>query len=195
MRAATLVRIRSRWVSDGAAVRNDAGMGSDPVDHMRTEQLLALGSVITVSGSMEDLLRDAFCALVGSKFAAVVAGGQGADWLIGYCKDLVDAHMELPEASRESVKAALQLCRSANERRNQLVHGVKTVSSQPDGAFEVLRSRRHQYKLHAEQWTPAEINNVAEALGHAYQELLTAMMHAVGPDLAVLSDQLEWEEP
>jgi hypothetical protein len=179
----------------GADVRDDVGMGSDPVNYMQTERLLALGSVITASGALEDLLRDAFCALVGSKFAAVVAGGQGADWLIGYCKALVEAHMELPEASRESVKAALQLCRSANERRNQLVHGAKTVSTQPDGAFEVLRSRRHQYKLLVQQWTPAQIEDVADALGHAYEELHTATFEAVGPDIAVLSDQLEWEEP
>ena len=110
-------------------------MTSDSSDDMQTKRLLALGSVITASGVLEDLLREAFCALVGSKFAAVVAGGQGADWLIGYCKALVEAHFELPEASRESVKAALQLCRSANDLRNQLVHGVQTVSTGSDGAF------------------------------------------------------------
>jgi hypothetical protein len=170
-------------------------MSSEPVDYMRTERQIALGSVIIASGAMEDFLRDAFCALVGSKFAAVIAGGQGADWLIGYCQTLVEAHVELPVASRESVKAALQLCRSANERRNRLVHGAKTVSSQSDGTFQVDRSRRQQYKLHVEQWTPAQIDEVAEALGHAAEELITAMFDAVGPDLAVLSDQLEWEEP
>jgi hypothetical protein len=170
-------------------------MTSDPVDNMGTERLLALGSVITVSGAMEELLRDAFCALVGSKFAAVVAGGQGAERLIGHCQALVAAHMELPEASRESVKTALLLCRSANERRNRLVHGSWSVSSQPDGASQVLKSRHHQYKLHVEQRTPAQINDVAHALGHAYRELLTAMMQAVGPDMVMLGDQLEWEEP
>jgi hypothetical protein len=169
-------------------------MGSDPVNYMQTERLLALGSVITASGAMENLLRDAFCALVGSKFAAVVAGGQGADWLIGYCIALVEAHMELPEASRESVKAALQLCRSANARRNQLVHGAKTVSTRPDGAFEVVKSRRYQYKLHVESWTPPQIDDVAAALGDAYEQLFTAMFEEVGPDIAVLSDQLEWEQ-
>jgi hypothetical protein len=146
-------------------------------------------------GAMEELLRDTFCALVGSKFAAVVAGGQGVDWLIGCCKALVEANVEIPEASRESVEAALQLCRAANEGRNRLVHGAKTVSSRPDGAFEVRRSRRHQYKLHVEQWTPAEIEEVANALGHACQEILTAMVQAAGTDTAVLGDQLEWEEP
>jgi len=162
---------------------------------MLTERQIALGSVIIASGAMEDFLRDAFCALVGSKFAAVVAGGQGADWLIGYCQALVEAHVELPVASRESVKAALQLCQSANERRNRLVHGAKTVSSRSDGSFDVLRSRRHQYKLHVEQWTPAQIDEVAEAIGRAAEELLTAMLNAMGQDMAVLSDQLEWEEP
>jgi hypothetical protein len=79
-------------------------MSSEQADYMRTER--ALGSVIMAPGAMADPLRDAFCALVGSKFAAVVAGGQGADWLIGYCESLVKAHMELPEVCRESVMAA-----------------------------------------------------------------------------------------
>ena len=170
-------------------------MSSNPTDHLRTERLLALGTVVTASGAIEDLLRDTFCALVGSKFASVLAGGQGADWLIAYCRALTDAHTELPEASRESVKAALQLCRSANERRNQLLHGAKTTSTQPDGTFEVRRSRRHQYKLHTERWTPSQIAGAADALGHAYEQLLTAAVNALGPELAVLSDQLEWEEP
>ena len=170
-------------------------MTSDSLDDMQTKRLLALGSVITASGALEDLLRDAFCALVGSKFAAVVAGGQGADWLIGYCKALVEAHFELPEASRESVKVALQLCRSANDLRNQLVHGVQTVSTGPDGAFDVYRSRRHQYRPQVRQWTPPQIDDVADALVHAYEELFNTMFVEVGPDIAVLSDQLEWEEP
>jgi len=36
---------------------------------------------------------------------------------------------------------------------------------------------------------------VANALVCAYEELLTAMLKAVDSDIAVLSDQLEWEEP
>lgn len=170
-------------------------MNSDPVDYMRTERLLSLGSLLVASGALEDLLRDVFCALVGSKFAAVVAGGQGIEWLIGYCKALVEAHTELPEASREAVKAALQHCRSANEGRNRLAHGAKTVSSQPDGTFQVYRSRRHQYKLHVEPWTPAQVGDVLQALGDAHDELFNAILAAVGPeDLAAFSDQLEWEE-
>ena len=170
-------------------------MTSDSTGDMRTKRLLALGSVITAAGAMEDLLRDAFCALVGSKFAAVVAGGQAAAWLIGYCEALVEAHAELPETRRQSVKAALQLCRSANERRNQLVHGAKTMSTEPDDAFEVIRSRRHQYMLHTQHWTPAQIDDVVHALMHASEELLAAMLEATGSDIAMLSDQLEWGEP
>jgi hypothetical protein len=58
----------------------------------------------------------------------------------------------------------------------------------------VLRSRQHQYRLHVEQWMPAQIDDVADELGQACQALLTAML-AMGPeDFAVLSDQLEFEE-
>jgi hypothetical protein len=70
--------------------------------------------------------------LIGSKFGAAVAEGQEANWLIGSCTALAGTPVDLAEASSQSVKAALQLRRSANERHNQLAHGAKTVSSQAD---------------------------------------------------------------
>jgi hypothetical protein len=73
--------------------------------------------------------------------------------------------------------------------------GAYTVSSRPDGAFEVSKSRRRKYKLYVQRWTPAQINAVADALRHACEELIDAMFEAVGTDMALLSDQLEWEEP
>ncbi len=50
--------------------------------------LIALGRITESSTTMEWVLRLAFCCLVGSKYAAVVAGGQSASWLIDQCDAL-----------------------------------------------------------------------------------------------------------
>lgn len=62
-------------------------MASDP-DPMNilTTRLAALGQVIESSAFMEYTLRNAFCSLVDSKYAAIVAGGQSVNWLIEQCK-------------------------------------------------------------------------------------------------------------
>ena len=53
---------------------------------------------------MEMLLRRAFCGLVGSKFAAVVAGGQGADWLIQQCRALTGEHHAVSNGSTKTIR-------------------------------------------------------------------------------------------
>jgi hypothetical protein len=47
--------------------------------------LVALGKVSESGTTMEWVLRLAFQCLVGSKYAAVVAGGQPVGWLIAQC--------------------------------------------------------------------------------------------------------------
>jgi hypothetical protein len=51
-----------------------------PVDSpdVITPHLIQLGMLVEVSANMETVLRSAFCFLVGSKFAAIVAGGQSS---------------------------------------------------------------------------------------------------------------------
>ena len=107
-----------------------------------TARLLALGQVIEWSASMENILRSAFCSLVGSKYAAILAGGQTADGLIEDCKALAQAHHEMSPEHRAAILGALERCKAANQRRNVLVHGVKTASRATDGALQTIRSRR-----------------------------------------------------
>jgi hypothetical protein len=81
-------------------VTDNAGMASDP-DPMNilTTRLAALGQVIESSAFMEYTLRNAFCSLVDSKYAAIVAGGQSVNWLIEQCKALADVHHDMDRAS------------------------------------------------------------------------------------------------
>jgi len=171
---------------------DNAEMNADS-PNVVTDRLIALGKVIEWSASMEQILRDAFCSLVGSKFAAIVVGGQSASWLIEQCKALTDAHQEMPPEQREAIKAALQRCAAANELRNHLVHGVKTASRIPDGALQTLRSRNRTYARAVLSWTTASIGQAAGELLNAGLALFGAVQHAVTPEMMVIGDALGWE--
>jgi hypothetical protein len=157
-------------------------------------RLLAFGHVVEWSASMEQILRSAFCSLVGSKYAAILAGGQTADGLIEDCKALAQAHHEMSAEHRDAILAALQRCKDANQRRNVLVHGVKTGSRATDGALQTLRSRRRSHVPAVEPWTPETISEAAGELLHAGLELFAAMQNAVSPEVMVLDQALAWED-
>jgi len=167
-------------------------MDSDPPDHV-TMQMISLGEVVQWSATMEATLRDAFCSLVGSKFAAIVAAGQSTVWLIEQCRALAGAHREMPEAHREAIKTALDRCAAANERRNHLVHGVKTAVRVSDGALKTIRSRTRRYEPAVQDWTPATIHEAAGELALAGGDLFAAIQAAISPQMMVISDALAWE--
>jgi hypothetical protein len=94
---------------------------------------------------------------------------------------------------RKDVKDALELCRAANERRNSLVHGVKTGSRVSDGSLQTIRSRRGNRGPMVEPWTPATIREVAVQLVQADLQLFGAMQRAVSDRLMVMDQALYWE--
>ena len=49
---------------------------------------------------MEHLARTVFVTLVGSKYAAVVAGGQNVSWLLEQSQALTTARQEIPRGSQ-----------------------------------------------------------------------------------------------
>ena len=156
------------------------GMSADPSDAV-IERLVTLGLVIEWSTAMEDTLRGAFCSLVGSKLAAVVTGGQSAAWLIGQCRALADAHIELTNSARKTIKNALDLCEVANVRRNVLVHGIKY--RRPADGFMTSRSRPRTHLPVAQSWTRAELLEAAVIIADADSSLFAAMQDAVGKEL------------
>ena len=176
---------------------------NDPLRHFDLEndaqallikRAAALGMVIEWSAMMEYNLRDAFCSLVGSKYAAVVAGGQGAEWLIQNCRAVLKVHREITAENKLAIEAALGECHEANARRNVLVHGVKTASNASDGSLQTLRSRKLSHLSSVEPWKVAEIYAVADALLRAGMAVGHAMNAAVSPQMMVIGDALAWEE-
>jgi hypothetical protein len=166
------------------------GMNADPSDVVM-ERLATLGLVIEWSTAMENTLRGAFCSLVGSKLAAVVAGGQSAAWLIGQCRALTDAHTELTDSARKAIKDALDLCEAANVRRNVLVHGIKLPG--PADSFMTARSRPRTHLPAAQSWTRAELLEAAMIIAEADSSLFAAMQDAVGKELMRIGGLLTQE--
>jgi hypothetical protein len=191
----TVVSFAGRRLREIPGLQDDAGMTPDPASTMMTRRMVALGEVTEWSASMENILRETFCTLVGSKFAAIVAGGQPADWLITSCKALTDVHYELPDADRQAIKDALDSCRAANQARNDLIHGLKSASRMPDGAMYTIRSRKNTH-LSGERrpWTPDTIHEAAGALLQAGLTLSDAIQNAFSPDMVVIADELAWED-
>jgi hypothetical protein len=89
-----------------------------------TPRLIELGMVTENSATMENTLRSAFCSLVGSKYAATVAWGQTVSWLIDQCRALIAVHREIAAEHKQAIIDALDKRKSANGKRNILVHGV-----------------------------------------------------------------------
>jgi hypothetical protein len=168
-------------------------MDSEAPDYLNVQMRL-LGQVVHSSAMMEFTLRDAFCSLVGSKFAAIVAAGQSVFWLIEQCKALAMAHREIPEPQRAAIISALEHCASANEKRNRLVHDVKTGVRVDDGSFKTIRSRSRNYKTSVQDWTPESLNEACVELMRANMELFGAVQAVVSPQMMVIGQALAWED-
>jgi len=152
----------------------------------------ALGQVVENAAVMEISLRMVFCALVGSKYAAVVADNEEMHILIENCDALTRHRRDLADEQREAIHAALRDCRRVNRERNRLVHDAWSTSA--DGAPRTVQSQRRTYQITGRAWTVDTIQTVADALLDAQRVLLTAVEDAFGPHLLMLADQLREEE-
>lgn len=99
-----------------------SGLPPESVEYDRL--LIALGRVVQESAQLENVLRMAFCALVGSKYAAIVAAGQQVNWLIEQCRAVAREYREISDEHRNALLEVLGACRQANDERRRLVHHV-----------------------------------------------------------------------
>jgi hypothetical protein len=150
-----------------------------------------LGRVVEMAAIMEIALRMAFCALTGSKYAAVVAASQETHWLIENCDAIARQHRELAQEQRAAIRRALRGCRQANHDRNRLVHEAWGADDERDAAS--IAGLRRGYQPGGPARTTAEIRAVADAVIDAEQELLAAVAEALGPESLELARQLDAE--
>jgi hypothetical protein len=106
-----------------ALSRGAAGSVCVMLTDMDVEELQrALGGVVLESAYLERVLRAAFSALVGSKYAAVIDGRMTAHGLIEDCQHIVREHTDIVEAAKAQLTEALNACAVANTGRNRVIH-------------------------------------------------------------------------
>lgn len=154
------------------------GGGSERVGRGDDTRYTALGQVVEAAAVMEIALRMAFCVLIGSDHAAVVAGGQETHWLIENCDTIARHRADLTVPQRGTIRAALQACRDANRDRNRLVHDAWGTG--PDGTPAALLGGQDSYEITGRAWTAAAIWAARDAIVGAQRALLAAVEDALG---------------
>jgi hypothetical protein len=156
---------------DDAGFAHDARLEDDT-------RYAALGQLVEAAAVMEIALRMAFCVLIGSDHAAVVAGGQETHWLIENCDAIARHRSDLAETQRDTIRAALHACRDANRDRNRLVHDAWGTG--PGGEPTSLRGGQGSYEIIGRTWTTAAIRAVGDAIASGQRSLLAAIEDALG---------------
>jgi hypothetical protein len=151
----------------------------------------ALGEIVLESAYLERLLRCVFTALIGSKYAAVVSGGQNAGWLVDHCKALAKVHQEIAEPERGQLLAHLGLCGGAYQRRNRVVHDAHAVRR--GERIVTLRSKPQSHDVVVTAAPVAELKVLADELQAAADGLSAAARAAFGDDCLELENRLRLE--
>lgn len=151
----------------------------------------ALGGVVLEAAYLERVLRAAFRALVGSKYAAVIDGRLTASSLIEDCRQLTRHHTGMPDPAKAAVFAALEACHEANRERNRVIHD--TWATQPGSVMVTLRGRRRSHDVTITARTLAEVRQLADQLASAADDLRAAMTTALGSGWVQAEDQLRRE--
>jgi len=162
------------------------------LDDMDADELQhALGAVVLESAYLERTLRAAFSALVGSKYAAVVDGRWAAAALIEDCEQIAKHHTHIAESARKPLLAALKACHEANGQRNRVIHDAWAI--RPGDLMVTLRGNRKSHEVTVTARTLGEVQQLADQVCDAADELKAAMTTALGPGWALIEDELRQE--
>jgi hypothetical protein len=151
----------------------------------------ALGGVVLESAYLERVLRAAFSALVGSKYAAVVDGRLTASALIEDCERITRYHAGIPAPAKVALRAALNACHEANRERNRVIHD--TWATRPGSVMVTLPGGRNSHEVTVTVRTLDEVRQVAGQVADAADGLKAAMTTALGSGWALVEDQLRQE--
>ena len=151
----------------------------------------ALGGIVLEAAYMERVLRTAFSALVGSKYATVVDDRLTAATLIEDCERITRHHTDIAGPAREALLEALKACHKANRDRNRLIHDSWAV--RPGNLLVTVGSSRNSHDVTVTARTLAEVRQVVDRVAHAADQMKTAMTAALGPGWVRVEDQLRQE--
>ena len=151
----------------------------------------ALGGVVLEAAYLERILRAAFSALVGSKYAAAVDGRLTAAALIEDRERITKYHTGINEQAKDAMLTALRACRQANRDRNRVIHD--TWATRPGSVMITLHDERRSHDVAVTAQTLAEVRQLADQVADAADGLRAAMTTALGTGWALVEDQLRQE--
>ena len=151
----------------------------------------ALGGIVLEAAYMERMLRAAFSALVGSKYAAVVDGRLTVANLIEDCERITAYHTGVTQPAKEALRAALRACHDANRERNRVIHD--SWATRPGAVMVTLQGGRAAHEVMATAQTLAEARQLADRVAAATRALKAAMASALGSGWALVEDELRTE--
>lgn len=151
----------------------------------------ALGGVVLEASSMERVLREAFAALVGSKYASVVDGHLTAHNLIETCEHVAEVHTDIGPEAKAQFDEALRACNAANTKRNRVIHDAWAL--RPGGVMSAPPASSRGSDVAVPARTLGELWQVADDLTKAADDLTAAVTAAFGPDGMHVDGQLRLE--
>lgn len=151
----------------------------------------ALGGIVLEAAYLERVLRTAFSALVGSKYAAVIDGRLTAATLIEDCEQIARRHTGITEPARATLLAALRACREVNRERNRMIHD--TWATRPGNVMVTLHGGRKSHDVMVTARTLSEVHEVAEQVAGAAHDLSAAMDTALGSGWVLVETELRQE--
>jgi hypothetical protein len=191
--AAALVMTDSRRdepsSSPSGLVKIPEGLGKPPEE--AAQMLMAVGFVAWASASVDEVLRELFCGLEGSKYAAVTAGGQGSSWLMEACKALAKWRDDVSAEHKEQLSQLFGLIKTRMGERNSYVHSIWQFH-EPGATAYFPRSQHGCYFESPRLATPEDVVDSARALLQA-RKAVSAWMDKAGITGADLAGQMKWE--
>jgi hypothetical protein len=151
----------------------------------------ALGGVVLEAAYLERVLRTAFSALIGSKYAALVDARLTVAALIEDCERMARHHTDIPGPERDGLLEALKACHEANRDRNRVIHDDWAI--RPGSMTVTVHGSRNSHGLTVTTRTLAEVRQVADRVAGAADEVKDAMTAALGPGWVRVEDQLRQE--
>ena len=152
--------------------------------------LMALGSLVQTASGLESVLRMLFCALEDSKYGAVTAAGQSAEWLFSMNEALVARHAEIAPEPQADLKSLLSTARSLMRDRNRYVHSLWAFSSD----VRLVQSRYRQHEHRSETVALRRLIDTSNALHQCKVDLVLWMVNVIGPEAMTYEFQLRDED-
>jgi hypothetical protein len=170
-------------------VRIPAGLGNPAED--AAQMLMAVGFVAWASAQVDEVMRQLFCGLEESKYAAVTAGGQGTNWLVQACKELAKWRDDVSVEHTNELDTLLSSIQKRMEERNSYVRSIWKFQ-EPGGQAYFAQSRRHRYFETLHLATPDEVIETGRVLVEARRSL-TVWMDTAGIEGEDLAGAMKFE--